>query len=40
MMPNPVQGMSSLMVVAITIMSIMLVVMIIGGVAHHIRNRK
>ena len=38
-MHNPVQGMSSLMVFAITIMSIMLVVMIIGGVVHYIKNR-
>jgi len=40
MMPNPMQGMSSLMVVAITIMGIMLVVMIIGSMVYHINHRK
>jgi len=40
MMSNPMQGMSSMMVVAITIMSVMLVVMIIGAAFYYINHRK
>ncbi len=39
-MHNPMQGMSSKMVLAITIMSIMLVVMIVGVAVNHINHRK
>ncbi len=40
MMSNPMQGMSSKMAVAITIMSVMLVLMIIGGVFYYMNHRK